>query len=181
MIIKKAFLLTFLCAFISAMSFSVQAQEMKIAVVDVEKILNESAAGKSIQSQLKKRRETFQKEFKAKEDQLMQAEKKLVQQKSDLNAEDFAKKRKEFEGKLLETRNLFQKRRSSLDKGLGKALTDLRKNIIKVTAEVADEGKYQIVLTRDSVVIVEKNIDITDKVLSRLNKKVPNIKLDIAG
>lgn len=181
MVIQKAFLLIFSCALLSVFSLSAQAQEVSIAVVDVEKILNESAAGKSIQSQLKKRRETFQKEFKDKEDQLMKAEKTLVQQKSDLNAEDFSKKRQEFEKKLLETRNLFQKRRSSLDKGLGKALTDLRKNIIKVTAEVADEGKHQIVLTRDSVVIVEKSMDITEQVLSRLNKKVSNIKLDVAG
>ncbi len=181
MVIQKAFLLILSCAFISILSLDAQAQEMQIAVVDVERILNDSAAGKSIQSQLKTRRETFQKEFKDKEDQLMKAEKTLVKQKSDLNAEDFSKKRQDFEKQLLETRNLFQKRRSSLDKGLSLALTDLRKNIIKVTAEVADEGKYQIVLTRDSVVIVEKSMDITDKVLSRLNKKVSNIKLDVAG
>lgn len=182
MIFKKALWLVIFGALVF-LSFDTKsfAQETKIAVVDVERILNDSAAGKSIQSQLKQRRETFQKEFKAKEDQLMQSEKTLVGSKSELSAEEFAKKRQEFEKKLLETRNLFQKRRNSLDKGLGSALSNLRKNVIAVTAEVAEEEKYQVVVTRDSVVIVEKSMDITEKVLSRLNKKVSNIKLDVAG
>lgn len=160
-------------------SHKVVAQTTNIAVVDVEKILNDSKAGQSIQSQLKKRREAFQKEFSSKENELMESEKKLVDEKASLDPEEFSKKRREFEKKLLETRNLFQKRRNSLDKGLGNAFTDLRKNIIEVTAEVSDEAKYQVVLTRDSVVIVEKSMDITDEVLKRLNKKVPTIKLDI--
>ncbi len=177
----KAFGLILSCAFLVLLSPLAMAEPLKIAVVDVEKILNDSAAGKSIQSQLKSRRESFQKEFKAKEDVLMQSEKTLVQQKNDVSPEEFAKKRQAFEKQLMETRSLFQKRRNSLDKGLGNALSDLRKNILSVSAEVADEGKYQIVLTRDSVVIVEKSMDITDKVLSRLNKKISNIKLDISG
>ena len=158
-----------------------QAQDVVIAVVDVEKVISESKAGKSIQEQLKSRREAFQKEFSDREDKLMKAEKTLVKQKTDLNADDFAKKRKEFEAQLLETRKLFQKRRNSLDKGLGKALATLRKNIIEVTASIADEKKYQVVLTRDSVVIVQKEMDITKEVLSRLNKKISKIKLDSAG
>jgi len=77
-IIKKTFCLVVTCIFLIAFAPTAEAQNLNIAVVDVEKILNESAAGKSIQSQLKSRRESFQKEFKAKEDMLMQSEKTLV-------------------------------------------------------------------------------------------------------
>ncbi len=155
------------------------AQNVKIAVVDIDKILSESSAGTSIQEQLKKRREAFQKEFSAREDGLTASQKFLMEQKKDLTAEEFASKRQDFEKQLLETKSLFQKRRNALDKGLGSALSELRKNIIQVTAEVAEEKGYQVVITRDSVVIVEKEMDITDIVLSRLNKKVLNIPLDL--
>jgi Skp family chaperone for outer membrane proteins len=156
------------------------AQDVSIAVVDVEKVLNESRAGKSIQAQLTARREAFQKEFTSRENNLVESEKNLIEQKSEMPAEEFATKRREFEQQLLETRNLFQKRRNSLDKGLNGALTDLRKNIIQVTAEVADEKDYKVVLTRDSVVIVEKEMDITETVLKRLDTKIQTIKLDVA-
>jgi Skp family chaperone for outer membrane proteins len=152
----------------------------KIAVVDVEQILNESMAGKSIERQLVNRREAFQKEFAERENNLMNAEKALVEEKNTLTAEEFANKRKAFEKEYLETRNLFQKRRNALDKGLGTALSELRRNIIQVTADIAEEEGYQVVLTRDSVVIVAKEMEITQKVLKRLNKTIQNIKLDMA-
>lgn len=165
--------------FVCLFPTSSQAESVKIAVVDVDKILSESSAGTSIQKQLKTRRESFQKEFSAREDNLMASQKLLMSQKNDLGAEDFAKKRQDFEKQLLETKSLFQKRRNALDKGLGNALSELRKSIIQVTAEVADDKGYQIVVTRDSVVIVEKEMDITDVVLSKLNAKVSNIPLDL--
>jgi len=160
-------------------SHNVYAQDMNIGVVDIEKILSDSSAGKSIEAQLKTRREAFQKEFTAREDNLMASQKTIIQQKSELNSEEFAAQRKSFENQLAETRNLFKKRRGSLDRGLGKALSSLRKHIVQVTAEVADERGIKIVVTRDSVVIAAKEMDITDVVLSRLNKKVSNITLDV--
>ena len=160
-------------------SQSARAQDMDIGVVDIEKILNDSSAGKSIETQLKTRREAFQKEFTAREDNLMASQKTIIKQKSELNAEDFAVQRKNFENQLAETRNLFKKRRGSLDRGLGKALSILRKHIAQVTAEVADERGIKIVMTRDSVVIVAKEMDITETVLSRLNKKISNITLEV--
>lgn len=153
--------------------------ETKIAVVDVEKILTESSAGKSIQSQLNTRRESFQQEFSGREDTLMASQKALMDQKNDLNPEEFSSKRSEFEKQLFETKSLFQKRRNSLDKGLSNALEGLRKHIVQVTAEVSNESGYKMVLTRDSVVIVEKEMDITDLVLLRLNAKVSHIPLDM--
>ncbi len=156
------------------------AEPLKVGVVDVEKILNISKAGKSIQRQLNERRETYQKEFSQLEKDLNASEKKLLKQKQTLSAGAFSKKREEFQKKLLETRKLFQKRRNSLDKGLGVAMATLRKNIIQATAEIADENGYNMILTRDSVVIVEKSMEITKSVLARLDKKVTTVKLDVA-
>lgn len=157
---------------------SAYAQNIKIAVVDIDKILSESKAGKSVRQQLNSRRESFQKEFSALEDNLTNAQETLMQKKNDLTAEEFTTKRKNFEKQLFETQNLFKKRRNALDKGLGDALAKLRQHIIRVTAEIANEKKYQVVLTRDSVVIIEKEMDITETVLSRLNAQVSNIPLD---
>lgn len=179
---KKYLFVLLVLVLLAVMPLSVKAAEdMSFAVVDVEKILNESKAGKSIQAQLKQRRESFQKEFSARENNLMATEKLLIQQKTDLSAEEFAKKRQDFENQLRETRDLFQKRRNSLDKGLGDALSKLRQSIIEITATIADEKGYKIVLTRDSVVIVEKDLDITEDALTHLNKKTSEIKLDVEG
>lgn len=154
-----------------------RAEESNIAVVDIDKLVNESKAGRSVAKQVQDKQAAFQKEFSAKEKELLEAQKTLLEQRQSLSAEDFAKKRKEFEEKLMETRKLFQKRRTDLDRALGEALMQLRKNVVEVTAAVAAKHDYDVVLTRDSVVIAEKALDITDQVLNDLNAKIDNIKL----
>lgn len=151
--------------------------QQSIAIVDVDKLLSDSAAGKSVQSQHTKKREGFQKEFTNLENKLMESQKSLVQEKDKLSPEEFAKKRETLQKELQETGRLFQKRRNALDKGLADAFKTLRKIIIQTTAEVSEEKKFDIVITRESVVIVDKKMDITDEVLARMNKKVTSIPL----
>lgn len=150
-----------------------------IAVVDVDRLLSDSKAGKSIQDQHSKKRETFKKEFSKLEEKLIAAEKQLVKDKDSLSPEEFIKKRQGFEKEFQETRRLFQKRRNALEKGLADAFQMLRKIIIQTTADVSDEHKLDIVVTRKSVVIVDKKMDITDEVLKRMNKKISTIPLKV--
>ena len=155
------------------------AEGPKVAIVDVDKMLSEAKAAKSLQSQIQAKKDTFQKEFSAKEKELKAIETTLIQEKEKLSAEEFAKKRKAYEEKIIETRKLFQKTRNSLDEGLAKSMQELRKNIVEATAQVADEKGYDIVLTRESVIIAEKSLDITPDVLKKLDANVQQIKLQV--
>lgn len=157
-------------------AWPVMAQQ-SIAIVDVDRLLSDSEAGKSVQSQHTKKREGFQKEFTALENKLMTNQKNLVSEKDSLSPEEFTKKREALQKELQETGRLFQKRRNALDKGLADAFKTLRKVIIETTAEISQEKKFDLVITRESVVIVDKKMDITEEVLSRMNKKVTSIPL----
>lgn len=152
---------------------------LSIAIVDVEQLLTDSKAAKSIQKKLNNKKEEFQKEFSAHEKELRTKEKELIDMRNSLSAEEFKEKRTAFEEKLLETRKLFQQRRSTLDQALGKAMADLRKEILQVTAKISDERGYQVVFSRENVVIVEKSMDITKDVMSALNKAIQDIDLEI--
>lgn len=165
-------------AFVCLPAVAFAAEGSRIAVVDVERLLAESSAGKSIQRQLKSRQETFQKEFSNKEKELSAAQEKLIEDQKSLSADEFAAKRKEFEEKIFETRKLFQQRRTNLDQSLGEAMRKLRSAIAETAATVADREGYDVLLTRDSVVIVEKKLDITSAVLKELNTQLNDISLD---
>lgn len=177
MIYRSLLTIFFVCLF--SIPSMAQNEALKIGVVDIEKILSNSLAGKSIENQLKIKREAFQKEFSSRENNLLNSEKTLIQEKATLTAEAFEEKRKQFETQLLETRNLFQKRRNSLDKGLSAALGKLRENIIRVTAEIAEQEGHTVILTRDSVVITSKEMDITSKVLSKMDSSIQSIPLTV--
>ncbi|MAZ76325.1 MAG: outer membrane family protein [Micavibrio sp.] len=179
---RFAFVLSFvicLCLFPSASFAEGGGRSQTIAVVDVDRLLSDSKAGKSIQDQHSKKREVFKKEFSKLEGKLIEAEKQLVKDKENLSPEEFLKKRQGFEKEFQETRRLFQKRRNALEKGLAEAFKMLRKIIIQTTADVSDEHKFDIVVTRESVVIVDKKMDITSEVLQRMNKKISTIPLNV--
>lgn len=174
------------CLLFTFMPYSAHAQEKaaaaaspKIVIVDVDAILGKSKAAQSLQKQLKEKRESFQKEFAGKEAQLKESEKTLMAEREKLSQEEFAKKRQEYEQKIMETRKLYQKRRNSLDQGVAKAMGTLRKSIAEAAAEVSDEKGYDIVLTREGVMIAEKSLDITEDVLKKLDAKVTNIPLTV--
>ena len=65
----------------------------KVVYLDVEKIMQESSAGKSIISQLEKKRETSISNLKKKEKEIFEKEKKLISQKNVLSQEEFEKKK----------------------------------------------------------------------------------------
>jgi|GEM_PF-503584 Skp family chaperone for outer membrane proteins len=151
----------------------------KIAVVDVQGLVADSKAGKSIQSQIQKQRESFQAEFSSLEKELGDLQKKLSDEKADQNSKEFQAKRKEFETKMANANNLVQKRRQSLEKGAADAVLELRKEIVKIVADIADKEKYTIVISRQDVILVEKDMDITGKVLAELDKKLSDVKLKL--
>ncbi len=58
-------------------------------------------------------------------------------------------------------------------------MSELRKNIAQATTDVAGEKNYDIVLTRDSVLIADKALDITSDVLTKLDAKLSDIQLKV--
>lgn len=168
----------FLAGFLVACSQPTHA-ETKIAVVDVQKLLSESKAAVNIQEQLKKQREDFQKELAAVEEKLRSEEKAILEEREKLTKEELQAKAQEFETKILEARQEVDKKRRTLEQAANKAVFNLRQEVVQVVADIADENAYNLVITRQNVVLAEKSMEITDQVMKELNKKVTEIKLEM--
>lgn len=157
---------------------SVAYAEISIAVVDIQKLQTQSKAAISIQEQLEKRRDALQSEFAGYEQELRENEKDMFEAQDQLSQEELVKKREEFESKLLKTRDLVQERRRDLELAVAKASKQLSDEIFKIVAEETEDKNYQLVLTRQNIVLVEKSIDITERIMSLLNDKITNIELE---
>lgn len=158
------------------------------AVVNVDRVMLTTKAAKNVEKQLKKKTEEYSKEFSSRERELREAQQKLIEENNNLGKDasedkikDFEKKRQDFEKKRFETQQLFQKRRGSLSDAVKTANAQIQKSMFESVAKIAEESNYSIVFDRKSVVIVEETLDITDEVIKRVNKDLPEIKLDIKG
>ena len=150
----------------------------KIVYLDVEKIMQQSIAGKSIIEQLKKKREVSISKFKKKEKDIIDKEKKLIAQKNVLSKE-------EFETKIIELRkeiSNYQKERNKTSNEIARsrvsASTKLIKKLTPILEEYSKKNSIRIIVQKKNIVMGKKEDDITKDILELVNQQVKNIKLD---
>ena len=150
----------------------------KIVYLDLEKIMQQSTAGKSIIAQLKKKRESSISKFKKKEQEISDKEKKLISQKNVLSKE-------EFESKIVELRkdiSNYQKDRNKtsneIAKSRVKASTKLISKLTPILEDYAKKNSIRIIVQKKNIVMGKKEDDITNDILKLINQSVKNIKLD---
>jgi outer membrane protein len=155
--------------------------ETSIAVVDLQKVMTESTAARNILDQVQAYREKSQAEIGAVEEKLRNEQKVLAEGQNTMPAEEFKSKKESFEQSLGQTRNLVQEKKQTLDEAFSKSMGMLRDEVLKIVAGISEEKGYQIVLTRQNVVLVEKPFDITEEVMTRINASMTKASLDLAS
>ncbi len=151
-----------------------------IAVLDIQRILRESLAAKSVRPQADKIRGKYQKEVRNQESQLRKAEQDLARQRAILSPEAYAQKRRKFEERARTAQRSVQGRKRQLDKAFGGAMEKVRGALVKIAAKIASERKINLVLPKSVVLLSLKSLDITDQTLARLNKQLPSVKVTVA-
>ena len=150
----------------------------KIVYLDVEKIMQESIAGKAIIEKIKKKRETSISKFKKKEKEIVEKEKKLISQKNVLNEEEFKKKIQDLRADI----SKYQKERNSASNDIArtriKASTNLIKKLTPILESYSKENSIRIIIQKKHIVMGSKEDDITKDILDLVNQKIKSIKVD---
>lgn len=157
----------------------VASAALKVAVVDVRKILQEAKAAKNVDEQLQALYETYRKEVEKQENDLRAAQKKLEEDQPNLTQEQFLTRRKEFETKVAEAQKTVQTKKQALDKALGESRNTLQRTIVQATEDIAKQQGYQLVIQAAMVLTRVGNIDITNTVLAEVDKRLPSLKVEL--
>jgi len=171
------FILTACCLLFSSGAFAAGS----IGVVDVPHILTQSLAAKDIQEQRQKHREAFLAEISNTEQALRAEEKQILEERSKLSQEDYAKKRQVYETKLIETRKMAQDKKRMLEEASNKSMDDLREHLYVVVQTIANERGFELVISNKNVIAGEKSLDITQETLDKLDAQIKKIPLEIKG
>ena len=150
----------------------------KVVYLDVEKIMQESSPGKSIISQLKKKREISISNLKKKEKEIFEKEKKLISQKNVLSAEEFKKKIQDLRKDISNYQKERSKTSTDIKKTRIKASTNLIKKLTPILEEYAKKNSIRIIVQKKHIVMGSKEDDITKDILDLVNQKIKSIKID---
>ena len=165
-------------AFSATASEAATDGELRFGIVDLDKLISDSEAGKGINKALNDKYKSFEAEIAKEEKNLIAERDKIKQEASKLQKEELDKKVNAFEKKYADAQKMVQQRRQTFDAGANNGTKKLREEALKITAEIAAERKLDIVLSDKSVILAERAFDITDEALVRLNKKVKSVSID---
>jgi len=143
----------------------------KIAVIDVNRVVTDSAMGKEIFAKLKKLQEAKLEEGKKKEKELRDLEQKIADQKFTLSEEKLAGLQKDYQNKAIDFKRFQDDADRELEEAQKRELREMEKKIMPVINILGREEKYTMVFNKfqSGLVYAEESIDITDSVVKRFN------------
>ena len=148
-----------------------------ILYIDMNYLLNNSLAGKSIITQLKNLNETNLKKFIEIEEGLQSEEKKLISQKKILEKDEYLKQlnklRKKFSNYKIERTNMSKnilKKRTSAQQKLLNALDPILKDYSK-------KNSVLYIMPKKNIIIGNTDLDITQIILKSLDNNIKKINI----
>ncbi|MGB2438520.1 MAG: OmpH family outer membrane protein [Candidatus Puniceispirillaceae bacterium] len=151
----------------------------RIALVDIGGVLRAADANNRVRELLDGQRAKFQEEFRAIEVDLQQSERDLLAKRELMAKDEYDKLVTEFQARVSSVQKEIQYKRQSIDNAYQKALSDIRKLAIEVITKIASEREIDLILKRDASVIFLPHLNISDEVLTRLNERTKNARIEV--
>jgi len=145
--------------------------------VDMNKLLNQSKAGKEAQDFLKKKIVIGDKKLKKEGELLKKEEIDLITKKKTLSADEYKKKLNQLREKNIK----FQRKRANFTTEIATQRAEARNTLLKalnpILTNYMSENNIQIIIDKKYVVMANSKIDLTGKILEILNKELKSLNL----
>jgi outer membrane protein len=148
------------------------AETLKIGVIDLQKCIQQSDAGKRASKTLQDKADRIKKDLEAKRDELKKLSEEFNKRSQVLSADAKREREKELIRKDEDLRELVRKKEEEMRKDEYNAMQPLLNELFEVTKKLAkDEGFTLILEVKTGVVYFNKPVeDITDKVIKLANE-----------
>ena len=156
----------------SALAPSVaEAQAFKIAVVDLQRAINETEDGRKSKDKLKKLFESRQQGLDKKQEELKKLKEELEQQKNVLSRDAFDAKVESYQKQLVELQQVYVDYQRELAEKEGELTKQIIERMEKILRRIGQTEGYTMIVERNEagVIYVPTSYDLTDVVIQRYN------------
>jgi Skp family chaperone for outer membrane proteins len=152
-------------------------QPLVVAVMDVQYILTNAKASKSVRAAVEKQAAAYQAELAQQENAIRAADQQLQQQRAALSPKDYDAKRADLGQKVDALRQKAASRNKQLQQMDNGAMTQVEQALLQVTADIAKARGLTMVLNKAMVVLNVQTFDITKEALQMLDARLTTVKL----
>ena len=140
--------------------------------------MNQSIAGKYLNSRLDKIHKTNLEEFKKNEEDLKKEEVLILSQKNVLSEEDYKNKVNLFKEKLNGYKKNRQEKIDSVTKKRMNSTANLLKEINPILSDYSKKNGISIIFRKQDIVLARTDLDITKQIIEAIDLKIKKINLN---
>lgn len=160
-----------------AMPFSAKAQgtaAVKVAYVDLQKVMMESEKGKEAKRSLTDEAEKLKKTLNQKQDEIQKLKDTIERQGATMTPEARADKEKQYQTKLKDYQRIASDYQTELQQKDMEFTTKILKELEDIIRVMGETDKYTLILEKSQagILFATPSIDITDRVISRYDDLV---------
>ena len=179
-VLERTWLPLVLCTFVGMIltaDCGARAEDGKlsIAVIDMQMILRDSRASKSVRPQMEKLRSSYRSAVRKEEETLREESERLRERGEVLSPDAYAKERRQYEIKARAAQTEFRARKQRIDQAYSAAIEKIQKTMIIEAAKIANERSLDLVLPKSIIILSAKDLDITSEVLEHLDRALPSV------
>ena len=148
-----------------------------IGVIDINKILADANAAVKAAEEIEEIAIEIENEIKSSDEEIIKEQNLLIESQSIMAPEAFEAKRIEYENKIQIYNSERQSKLMKIDELIAISRNDILNAIKPILEEISNEKGITIILEKTSIMLNAEKMDITNEVLKKLNKSLPNIKV----
>jgi len=161
---------TIIIVFFGLMTFSLGQDQ--IAYLELDKVINNTKAGKLIINKLEKSKNEALLKFKKKEDDLKKTEDEIKKQKNIISEDQFKKKLVEFRNEVKNFRQDRQKVINDFNQKRKVEFEEFFKKITPIIESYLAEKNIEILLDKKNIFVASKNKNITQEIIKMIDSKI---------
>jgi Skp family chaperone for outer membrane proteins len=150
----------------------------RVAVVDVQSILEKSIAVQSIRKSIEQISETIQKETSAKELEFKHSEEEIVKKRGVLSDIAFEKEVSAFQKKVSEAQRSIQNKRAKLEQAHTEAVAKVHESTVAIIYDMSKERGFNIAIPSSQILYAMDTLNITDDVIKELNSELKSVPVN---
>ncbi len=166
-----ALALTLMIATVLSSSSRAHAQALKIAVVDMQRAMNDTEDGRKAKGNLKKLFEERQKQLDKAQNDLKSMKDSLEKQRDVLSRDVLAKKLEEYQKAFAELQQTYMEFQRELGSKEGELTKDIVERMQRIVRHIGQAEGYTLILERNEagVIYTPSTYDLTDVLIARYN------------
>jgi outer membrane protein len=142
----------------------------KIGVVDFQRLITESEAGKNIQAQLQAKGREMETDLRALGTEIEELEKELKQRATVISKEKREEMQREMDIKKYDLNTRQKKYQKQLRELENNMLEKLQSEVFSLAEEIGKKEGYLLIIEKSAAIYYPSSIDITDTLIEKYNE-----------